>query len=277
MSGAEVTGRRKGEGDAESDLFEMRRSRSTSGEGDLGLGPSRHTKSSDEDEVIDINHVGFQSHATHDSLRRRLTDFSLRAMKAPARFAGRGGREGEEGEADKERLTARNVVRAQAGNQATLNPLLSSPAEFTLEESYAGEGRRIKLLDETTSESGYETDADAGEGEESGGFSATASGEEDEGDLETTEGATETETEEDAGARGGEPEPEPETWVRSTFKMARLALPYVYMVFISLALAYFLYLIDAQQREMRGLQTRINSLEQACKRKRAEAARMHMY
>ena len=42
------------------------------------------------------------------------------------------------------------------------------------------------------------------------------------------------------------------------------------MIFISLSLAYFLYLIETQQREIHGLQSRISSLEGACSRKRGD-------
>ena len=83
---------------------------------------------------------------------------------------------------------------------------------------------------------------------------------------ETNEEETEVdETSDDSGGEGAESL----TWAQFLYKGARLALPYFYMIFISLALAYFLYLIDSQQKEIHGLQSRIQSIEQACSRKRA--------
>ena len=82
----------------------------------------------------------------------------------------------------------------------------------------------------------------------------------------------ETEVDETSDVSGGEGA-ESLTWAQFLYKGARLALPYFYMIFISLALAYSLYLIDSQQKEIHGLQSRIQSIEQACSRKRAETAR----
>lgn len=106
-------------------------------------------------------------------------------------------------------------------------------------------------------------------------------------ETETGEEATETEVDTETGedrdpedsednslSAGGEAEEEEEeenkTWGHFIYKTTRLALPYLYMIFISLALAYFLYLIETQQREIHGLQSRISTLEGACSRKRGE-------
>ncbi|QDZ20983.1 hypothetical protein HOP50_04g35080 [Chloropicon primus] len=131
-------------------------------------------------------------------------------------------------------------------SEATLNPLLRSSQTSKARDA---EGESLERDEEE--DEGTDTDEDSYDSAE-----------------ETTEGGGEDESS-DASA-GEDGEGEPQTWVGFLYSAARISLPYVYMIFISLALAYFLYLIDSQQREIRGLQTRIQSIEQVCTRKRSE-------
>lgn len=145
------------------------------------------------------------------------------------------------------------VPEYEPGNQ-TLNPPPKSPEggevegdSLGVEEISEGEQKDLGLYETTETEATDSYDSE-----------------------ETNEDETEVdETSDDSGGEGSESL----TWAQFLYKGARLALPYFYMIFISLALAYFLYLIDSQQKEIHGLQSRIQSIEQACSRKRAETAR----
>ena len=148
----------------------------------------------------------------------------------------------------------------------TLNPLLNTPvakeqAWEQLQDSLS-EDEKLRLLAESDSY-GSESTSEGDEEEEEDG--------EEEGEVEEEEEEEEEDQSDDSVAEVED------SFLGLVYKAARFALPYIYMIFISLSLAYFLYLIDSQQREIHGLQSRISSLEQACSRKRADNARIHKY
>ena len=142
-------------------------------------------------------------------------------------------------------------------SEKVLEEDVGTPERAALEEE-----EEIVILQEENLEQGLKLQEDS-ESYDSEAETDTGTGEEEEEEEEMMEDESDNSVEE---------LDEDKTWVQFIYKTARLALPYLYMIFISLALAYFLFLIETQQREIHGLQSRISSLENACVSSRRRAA-----
>jgi len=218
---------------------------------------------------MDLPSRGLEKVASMSESRRSdedVIDFGVevRAANQVASTSGSGLR--RRSFADRLREASGEVVRE--GQQG--GPSSAKPGFFAKASVGDGDDRVPRLEEDSEEEEammpGREAPTSESENEE--GLSSYDEDGEEDSIEETTDGDGERESSEGSAGEGSELG----SWTSFFVRCARTALPYAYMVFVSLALGYFLYLVNAQQREIHGLQSRIQSIEQACGRRRAESA-----